>query len=311
MANPNLQQEQADPNKIVSSIMELFNPVSSKMQDAFRASEALRPIDPETFQSIQAGNLASAESLASSNMWAMTPEMFKMAMDQRPDLMKQAGQVTSLSDALLGRSTTRASMEKLAVEEARMGQQAVEGELDRRSREAISGKDNAAALKRTQMQVGSQEKLAAMADKRARDLARISMSGGYGETYRKLAAAGVPLHDDKTEAAVNAVLKADPRKMDPTTLAQNKFNAIRLGIIGNDGQPVKIKTKDGWFSNRVDTYQTMVNKKTGNRHVMKVEDDGSLIDMGLVSVKVPSGNASSRGSISGPASYFDELSGEE
>lgn len=131
MANPNLKQEPVNPDQVVSSIMKLFDPISNNMQDTFKASEALRPIDPETFQSIQAGNLANAESLASSNLWAMTPEMFKMAMEQRPDLMKQAGQVTSLSDALLGRSATRAGREKLAIEEARMGQQAVEGGLRR------------------------------------------------------------------------------------------------------------------------------------------------------------------------------------
>jgi hypothetical protein len=131
MATPAKSTEEVNPHKIMSSIMDLYTPASNALERGYKASEAFKPIDADTFNALQAGNIASAENLATSNMWTMTPEMFKMSMDQRPDLTKQAGDVTKLSDALLGRSATREGRQKLALEQARMAEQGITSGLRR------------------------------------------------------------------------------------------------------------------------------------------------------------------------------------
>lgn len=312
------QTNQPSMSDLVGQMSAFFAPASDRYANEVKAAQAIKSIDPSILQQAvsQGGPLSTAEDFASSNAWTMTPDMFKQTIQGRPDAMKTAGELTALSDAIFGRSAERKALEGAAKNRFDASADAVnsagkmyEGAMGRQSQEKIAREHNQNQMDITKMNRASAEKIAFAQMQNARDLARVASSGGFGGYYADLAKKGQPLHTEQEQAQIARVIQSDPKKLDPSVLAQAKLRAIQLGLIGTSGEPVKI-SRGGWFKGD-DTYQVRVNKQTGQRHVIKLLDGGKLEDMGLISTMVPSramGGANS-GSTSVPA-YMTQGYGE-
>lgn len=144
------QQKTPSMAEMFSEMQSLLTPASEIYKRDMQAAQAITPIDPGMLQQALAhgGPLSTAEDFATSNAWAMTPEMFKMAMSNRPDVTKQISDVTSLSDAIFGRSASRKAAEDIAKvnlgtaqKSGEMAQRGYEGQQDRTLRQAESQAD--------------------------------------------------------------------------------------------------------------------------------------------------------------------------
>lgn len=295
------------------SLSELFNQLNelNKANMTSKVSEmSFGGIDPAILQQTVAdgGPLSSAANFADSSAWTMTPEMFKQTIASRPDAMAEAGRATSLSDAVFGRTAKqKALLEAQAQDVASRGRtlqtagQMYEGGQDRTARAAEGAANRANQMEIQKLQEAGANRRQAAQIQSARDLARVAASGGFGDYFTQKAKNGEPLHTEQEQAQIARVIQSDPKKLDPTVLAESKLRAIQLGLLGTGGEPVKV-SKGGWFKG-TDTYQVRLNKETGRKHVIKVLPDGKLQDMGLVSTMVPSRaiGGSSSGSTSRPA----------
>lgn len=146
------QQKTPSMAEMFSEMQSLLAPASEIYKRDMQAAQAITPIDPGVLQQAlaQGGPLSTAEDFATSNAWAMTPEMFKMAMSNRPDVTKQISDVTSLSDAIFGRSASRKAAEDIAKanlgvaqKAGEMAQRGYEGQQDRTLRQTESQADRA------------------------------------------------------------------------------------------------------------------------------------------------------------------------
>jgi len=110
------QTNQPSMNDLVGQMSAFFEPASNRYVEDVKAAQAIKSIDPSILMQAvsQGGPLSTAEDFASSNAWTMTPEMFKQTVQGRPDAMKTAGELTSLSDAIFGRSAERKALEGAA-----------------------------------------------------------------------------------------------------------------------------------------------------------------------------------------------------
>ena len=109
-------QETTSLPEMFGQLQELMGSKVNDYQKSMQAAQAFTPIDPEVFKGAfdRGGAMSTAEDFASSNAWAMTPEMYKQTLQNRPDPMKQAGDLTTLSDAIFGRTASRKAMETIA-----------------------------------------------------------------------------------------------------------------------------------------------------------------------------------------------------
>lgn len=180
----NTQKSPSMP-ELMAQMQDLMRTPLGDLQKDMQAAQALTPIDPSVFQTAVAtgGPLSTAQDFASSNAWAMTPEMFKQTIAQRPDINKQAADITSLSDAIFGRTNQRKAAE--AVAQANFGSakdslstasrlyegqqdrdvRQSEGAMDRDTRVRINQASIAAANMRQDKQLALEErKLTALRD---------------------------------------------------------------------------------------------------------------------------------------------------
>ena len=293
MASVGMQKQEPSLADIFGQLTELNKPgaVSEVSKMSFGA------IDPAILQGAVAdgGPLSSAESFANSNAWAMTPETFKTSMQNRPDAMKITGDATTLSDAVFGnRERTKALLEAQGRDTATRNANAssairrlgdIEGDRTRRdisanelaSREREGAANRAAELKQTKMRIGSAESIAAADRALRRDLARITMSGGYGADAQALAKAGVPFHREEDQAQIMKIIQADPKKVDPVTRYQASIRALGMGMLGV-GVPFTIEkpgTGTFGFGKQKETYVIGTDPQTKNKMVyQQVEQDG-------------------------------------
>jgi len=144
----NTQTNQPSMQDLVGQMSAFFAPASQRYANEVKAAQAIKSIDPAILQQAvgDGGPLSTAENFASSNAWAMTPEMFKQTMQSRPDAMKISGDLTNLSDAVFGRSAERKAMEGVAKNRFDASADAItgagrlyEGAMGRQSREKMAG----------------------------------------------------------------------------------------------------------------------------------------------------------------------------
>lgn len=167
MATNQTEQARTLP-QMMAELQELMGAPVQRFKSDMQAAQAITPVDPNILREAaqSGGALSTAQDFATSDAWAMTPEMFKMQMANRPDVGKQIGEVTTLSDAIFGRTNQRKAMEAIA--QAQLGTskdsleaagRMYEGGLNRASSEKIAADSNTSANKRAQMQIASQEKM--------------------------------------------------------------------------------------------------------------------------------------------------------
>ena len=152
MPNSTSQKQERTLPEIMGELQSLMQSPAAAYEKDLQAAQAITPIDPSILQQAvsSGGPLSTAENFATSNAWAMTPEMFKMAMDRRPDIGKQLSDITSLSDAIFGRSASRKAAEGLAAAKFGAAKEAAstaarmrEGALDRTLRAEEGAADRA------------------------------------------------------------------------------------------------------------------------------------------------------------------------
>lgn len=138
--------------ELFSELTGLMKPQVESYQKDLQVAQAITPIDPSILQQSVAtgGPLSTAQDFASSNAWAMTPEMFKQTMERRPDLGRQISEATTLSDAIFGRTASRKAAEGLAAAKFGAAKEATstaarmrEGVLDRALRAEEGAADRA------------------------------------------------------------------------------------------------------------------------------------------------------------------------
>jgi hypothetical protein len=155
------QTAQPSMADLVGELSSLLQPAQDQFKKDIVEAQSIKSIDPAVLQqAIGAGGaLSTAEDFGTSSAWAMTPDLFKQTLQQRPDAMQQAANATTLSDAIFGRSAERKAYEEAArsgMENTRTAiPQAVrmaEGFADRtqRSQEAEANRQNQMAIQRLQ-----------------------------------------------------------------------------------------------------------------------------------------------------------------
>lgn len=145
-----MQQKTLSMSDMFNEMQTLMRPAAETYARDMQAAQAITPIDPVILQQAVAdgGPLSAAQDFATSSAWAMTPEMFKQTLSSRPDITKQIGDVTTLSDAIFGRTNKRKAAEAgaqanlgLAQKSAEMAQRGFEGQQDRTMRQEESRAD--------------------------------------------------------------------------------------------------------------------------------------------------------------------------
>lgn len=126
MQTSQAQQNTPSMAEMFNQLEGLFKPTIESYQKDMQAAQSITPIDPAILQQAVAtgGPLSSAQDFASSNAWAMTPDMFKQTMQSRPDLGKQLSEATTLSDAIFGRTASRKAAEGMAAAKLGLGKEA-------------------------------------------------------------------------------------------------------------------------------------------------------------------------------------------
>lgn len=303
--------------QLFQQMSELLGGSVDKFQNSMSAAQAITPIDPSILQGAlgEGGPLSTAQDFATSSAWAMTPDMFKQTMQSRPDVSKQIGEVTSLSDAIFGRSNQRKSMEaaaqaqlgmsKDALSMANQGFNAQENRLhDAAMQErSLNAQASEGRLNRT-----AQMDIAKMNDSTRRYLSRVTMSGGgQGDPFVGLIKAGVPTHGDSDIKNYSSILTSKNATKDDKWQAQQAL--LRLGYYKPNDQGIVELSKPGIFGGKY-TYAIKKDPATGLDWLsQRIASTGDIkkdwVIVGPMSVKLP--GSSSRGGSSGTISGREGL----
>jgi len=155
--------------ELMGQLSDLSNKSLGDYKTSMSAAQSIQPIDSSVMQRMvsDGGPLSSAKDFATSNVWAMTPDMFKQTLQNRPDNMKLAGDATSLSDMIFGRSKQRESSMKMAEaglttdrQNLTNAGQLYDSEMRRQSDMQRQEMGDAAAMARTKSSNASREKIA-------------------------------------------------------------------------------------------------------------------------------------------------------
>jgi hypothetical protein len=236
--------------KEVSSIAELMgqlSELSSKSLGDYKtsmsAAQSIQPIDSSVLQRMvsDGGALSSAKDFATSNVWTMTPDMFKQTIQNRPDNMKLAADATSLSDMIFGRSKQREASMKMAEAGLTTDRQNLadagrlyDSGMGRQSAMERQEKGDAAAMARTTASNASREKIAGdqlALEKRKVDIL-MKQAAEAGQDSQ-----GIP-NDPQWAASLDNLMKMQNENFwDKKT---GTFNFSEVGAYAKSGDPAEV-----------------------------------------------------------------------
>lgn len=313
----NTKPQGASLSEMFRQMSELLGGESSKFQNAMSAAQAITPIDPSILQGslAQGGPLSTAQDFATSGAWAMTPEMFRQAMQSRPDVGKQIGEVTSLSDAIFGRSNQRKAAEQVAQAQLGLGKDALSmatqsfnAQENRRHDAAMQEQNLAARAEEGRLNRATQMDIAKMNDSTRRYLSRVTISGGgQNDPYVNLIKAGVPTHGDSDIKNYSNILTSKNATKDDKWQARQAL--LRLGYYKPNDQGIVELKKPGIFG-RSYVYAIKKDPNTGLDWLTeRIANTGDVKKDWMVvspmSVKLP--NSASSGGRSGTISAREGL----
>lgn len=319
MATNQTEQARTLP-QMMAELQDLMGAPVQQFKSDMQAAQAITPIDPNILrEAVQSGGaLSTAQDFATSDAWAMTPEMFKVQMANRPDVGKQIGEVTTLSDAIFGRTNQRKSMEAIAQAQLGLSKDALDiaskgfsAQQNRIQDRELSNLDRASREGMAKESLLSHEKMNRENNDTRKYLARISMSGNQNDPYLALIKAGVPTHGDNDIKNYNNILTSK------NATKQDKWQATQGLLMTGYYKPDKdglITLKQPGFLGKELTYAIRKDPNTGLDWVSQrigntgdVKKDWQIV--GPLSVKLPSasGRGGSGGSISYPAGLREEM----
>ena len=245
----------------------------------------------------------------------MTPEMFRQTMQARPDVGKQIGEVTSLSDAIFGRANQRKAAEQVAQAQLGLGKDALSmatqsfnAQENRRHDAAMQEQNLAARAEEGRLDRANRMDIANLNASTQRYLSRVTMSGGgQSDPYVNLIKAGVPTHGDSDIKNYSNVLTSKNATKDDKWQAQQAL--LRLGYYKPNDQGIVELKKPGIFG-RTYMYAIKKDPNTGLDWLTeRIANTGDVkkdwVVVSPMSVKLP--NSASRGERSGTISAREGL----
>lgn len=315
MATNQTEQTRTLP-QMMAELQELMGAPVQRFKSDMQAAQAITPIDPNILrEAVQSGGaLSTAQDFATSDAWAMTPEMFKMQMANRPDVGKQIGEVTSLSDAIFGRSNQRRAAEDIAKAQLGMSKDALglasQGFNAQENRLHDSVMQQASLAQREKESIRhdkTQRDIANMNDATRRYLSRVTMSGAQNDPYVSLIKAGVPTHGDSDIKNYNTILTS--KNATNADKWQAMQGLLRLGYYKPDDRGI-VELKKPGFMGGTQTYAIKKDPNTGldwlSQRIANTGDikkDWTIV--GPMSVKLP--GSSGRGGRGGTISAREGL----
>lgn len=306
MATNQTEQARTLP-QMMAELQDLMGAPVQQFKSDMQAAQAITPVDPNILrEAVQSGGaLSTAQDFATSDAWAMTPEMFKMQMANRPDVGKQIGEVTSLSDAIFGRSNQRKAAEQVAQAQLGLGKDALSmatqgfnAQENRRHDAAMQEQNLAARAEEDRLNRATQMDIAKMNDSTRRYLSRVTMSGGgQGDPYVNLIKAGVPTHGDSDIKNYSNILTSKNATKDDKWQAQQAL--LRLGYYKPNDQGIVELKRPGIFGG-TSVYAIKKDPTTGiDWLTQRIAGTGDVkkdwVVVGPMSVKLPSGAARGAG----------------
>jgi len=266
--------------KEVSSIAELMGQLtelSGKSLGDYRtsmsAAQSIQPIDSSVMQRMvsDGGALSSAKDFATSNVWAMTPDMFKQTMQNRPDNMKLAADATSLSDMIFGRSKQRESSMKMAEAGLTADRQNLadagrlyDSGMGRQSAMERQDMGDAAAMARTTVSNASREKIAR--NQLALEERKVAALTQRAAAEAAQARQGIP-NDPQWATSLDNLMKTQNENFwDKTT---GTFSFSKVGAYAKSGDPAKVNQAKSFM-------QTYMQRLALGQPVGKVMESASM-----------------------------------